>query len=156
MEHLPEFVTNHLFLFALLVSILVLLLWNLFGAAVSGVTLINPQETIRLVNREDAVVLDIRSADDFGKGHILGAQHMSADRMGEQQADWAKYKGQNVVLCCNTGNEVLRVGRTLKMQGFEKIYCLKGGIQSWKTANLPLSRDENNRGIQDTNKTTHG
>ena len=141
MEHFPEFVANHLFLFALLVSVLVLLLWNLFGTALSGVVPINPRETVRMLNHEDAVLVDIRKPGDFSKGHILGAGNVPADRIGEQQAEMAKYKGQSVILCCDNGHDSIRAGRILKMQGFEKIYCIKGGLHAWRTANLPLARD---------------
>jgi len=140
MEHFPEFVANHLFLFALLVSILILLLWNLFGAALSGVDLLGPREIVRMLN-DGAVMLDIRTESDFSKGHILGARNIPADKIGEQLTKLEKFREEPLVLCCNTGNESVRTGRTLKLQGFKKIYCLRGGVQSWRTANLPLTRD---------------
>ena len=145
MEHFPEFVANHLFLFALLVSILILLFWNIFGTALSGVILITPRETVHMLNHEHAVLVDIRKADAFSNGHILGAGNFPADRIGEEQSDMAKYKGQNVILCCNTGNESIRTGRMLKMRGFDKIFCIKGGLQAWQSANLPLARDKNSK-----------
>lgn len=140
MEHFPEFVANHLFLFALLVSILILLLWNLFGAALSGVDLLGPREIVRMLN-DGAVMVDIRTAPEYSKGHILGARNIPADNIGEQLTELAKYREQPLVLCCNSGNESVRAGRTLKMQGFKKIYCLQGGLQAWHTANLPLTRE---------------
>ena len=140
MEHFPEFVGNHLFLFVLLVSIVILLLWNLFGAALSGVDLLGPRETVRMMN-DGAVMVDIRAAPDFSNGHILGARNIPAVNIGERLTELEKYRDQPLVLCCNTGNESVRTGRTLKMQGFKKIYCLQGGLQAWRTANLPLSRD---------------
>ena len=149
MEHFPEFVANHLYLFALLASVLILLLWNLFGTALSGVISITPQEAVRMVNHEGAVMLDVRNGGDFSNGHILGARNIPADRIGEQLAEMAKYKTQALILCCNTGNESIRVGRTLKLQGFEKIYGIKGGLQAWRTANLPLARDTNSENNPD-------
>ena len=148
MEHFPEFVANHLFLFVLLVSVLILLFWNLFGAALSGVVLIGPHETVRMLN-DNAVMVDIRSAADFGKGHILGARNIPANSIGEQLEELAKYREQSMILCCNTGSESVRAGRTLKMQGFKKIYCMQGGVQAWRTANLPLTRDTNSKNNQD-------
>lgn len=141
MEHFPEFFANHLFLFVLLISVLMLLFWNLFGTALSGISMINPGEAVRMINHGDAVILDIRSSEDFNSGHILGAGNLPADRIGEQKDEVAKYKKQAVILCCNTGNDSIRIGRTLKMRGFEKIYCIKGGLQAWRSANLPLARD---------------
>ena len=148
MEHFPEFVANHLVLFALLVSILMLLLWNLFGAALSGVVLLSPHETVRLLN-DHAVMVDVRSVADFGNGHILGARNIPANTMGEYLAELEKYREQSMIFCCNTGNESVRAGRTLKMQGYKKIYCVQGGLQAWRTANLPLTRDTNSKINQD-------
>ena len=145
MEHFPEFVANHLLLFVLLVSVLILLFWNLFGTAMSGIIQINPRETVRMLNHEDAVLVDIRKPGDFGKGHILGAVNIPVDRIGEQQTEMAKYKGQSVIICCENGNDSIRAGRVLKMPGFEKIFCIKGGLQAWRAANLPLARDANSR-----------
>ncbi|MGH8120745.1 MAG: rhodanese-like domain-containing protein, partial [Gammaproteobacteria bacterium] len=72
---------------------------------------------------------------------ILGAANIPADRIGEQQTEMAKYKGQPVIICCENGNDSIRAGRMLKMQGFEKIFCIKGGLQAWRSANLPLARN---------------
>jgi rhodanese-related sulfurtransferase len=153
MEHFPEFVANHLLLFVLLASILMLLFWNLFGAALSGVVLISPHETVRILNN-NAVMVDIRTAPDFGTGHILGARNIPANNIGEQLEELAKYREQSMILCCNTGNESVRAGRTLKMQGFKKIFCMQGGLQAWRTANLPLTRDTNSKNNQDKEGTT--
>lgn len=142
MEHFPEFIAHHLLLFVLLASILILLLWNLFGAVLSGVALLSPREIVRMLN-DGAALVDIRTAADFSKGHILGARNIPADSIEEQLTELAKYREQALILCCNTGNESVRVGRTLKMQGYKKIYCLQGGLQAWRTANLPLTRDAN-------------
>jgi rhodanese-related sulfurtransferase len=153
MEHFPEFVANHLLLFVLLVSILILLLWNLFGAVLSGVVLLSPREIVRMLN-DDAVIVDIRTAADFSKGHVLGARNIPADSIEEQLTELAKYREQSLVLCCNTGNESVRAGRTLKMQGFKKIYCLQGGLQAWRTANLPLTRGTSAKNNPDEEGTT--
>ena len=149
MEHLPEFIANHLFLFALLVSVLILLFWNLFGTALSGVILVNPREVIRMMNHDGAVMVDIRNAGDFSNGHILGASNIPADRIGEQQSEMTKYKGQTLIICSNTENESVRAGRILKMQGFEKIFSIKGGLQAWRSVNLPLARDTNSKNNPD-------
>lgn len=154
MEHFPEFVANHLFLFVLLVSILILLFWNLFGAALSGVVLISPHETVRILN-DNAVMVDIRTAADFSTGHILGSRNIPADSIGVQLEELAKYREQSMILCCNTGNVSVRAGRTLKMQGFKKIYCLRGGLQAWRTANLPLTRDTNSKNNQNKEGTAN-
>jgi len=142
MEHFPEFVANHLFLFTLLVALLALLAWNLFGHAVTGVTLVIPMETTSLINHENAVVIDVRSEADFRTGHILNALNFPAADMMQRLDDLKKYSKRTIILYCNNGSDSARLCRMLRQQGFDKVNCLKGGLYAWRNANLPLARVE--------------
>jgi rhodanese-related sulfurtransferase len=140
MERFPEFVANHLFLFSLLLSILMLLVWNFYGDMLSGVKLLLPDDVTRLINREDAQVIDIRSQKEFESGHIIDAIHINAAELGNQLEKLKKYKDKGVIFCCASGTVSIKEARKLMNEGFEKVYCLKGGILSWQNANLPLTK----------------
>ena len=140
MEKLPEFIANHLFLVSLFVAITSLLLWNIFSGAI-GVTQIAPTEVTRLINHENADVLDLRSSEEFERGHIINSVNLVASGLEESEKELGKYKGNTVVLCCGQGQESIRIARILRMKGFEKLYCLKGGITAWQSANLPLTKN---------------
>ena len=139
MEKLPEFIANHLFLVSLFVAISSLLFWNIFFSAM-GASQMVPAEVTRLINHEDAELLDIRSAKDFEKGHIINAVNMDMATLGDREKELDKYKDKTVVICCAQGQESIRVARNLKTKGFEKLYSLKGGISAWQNANLPLTK----------------
>ena len=139
MEKLPEFIANHLFLVSLFVAISSLLFWNIFFSAM-GASQIVPAEVTRLINHEDAELLDIRSAKDFEKGHIINAVNIDMATLADREKELDKYKDKTVVICCGQGQESIRVARSLKMKGFEKLYSLKGGISAWQNANLPLTK----------------
>jgi len=141
MERLPEFIGNHLFLVSLFVSLLILLLWNLFGGALSGVKQIIPAELTRLVNREDAVLIDLRPASEFTANHILGALNIPEAELGARKADLDKHKKDALVFYCSSGMISTKVARSMPAQGFEQVYCLKGGLPSWQNANLPLTKE---------------
>lgn len=142
MEHLPEFIANHLLLFSLLIGISSLLLWNIYGSAASGIREIGAAEVTRMINHEKAVVLDVRNEEEFAEGHILNAMNIPADKLDEQIKVLNKHKDKPLILTCKQGMESLRVARMIKQNGFEKIYSLKGGLQSWRDAKLPLMRDK--------------
>lgn len=142
MEHLPEFIANHLFLFSLLIGILSLLLWNLFGTAVSGIREIGPAEVTRLINHEKAVVLDIRDEEEFGQGHILNAMNIPAVNLVDEDKNLTRHKDKPLILTCKQGADSIRAARLIKQKGFEKIYSLKGGVQAWRDAKLPLVRNQ--------------
>ena len=140
MERLPEFVGNHLFLFSLLVSILMLLIWNLYGDMLSGAKLLLPEEVTRLINREDAKVVDLRAQKEFEKGHIIDAINISADQLSGQLDKLKKHKDNGIIFCCGTGAVSTKEARKLMNEGYEKVFSLKGGILSWQSANLPLTK----------------
>jgi rhodanese-related sulfurtransferase len=140
MERIPEFIANHLFLFSLLVSILMLLVWNFYGDILSGVKVISPDNVTRLINREDAQVVDIRTDKEFADGHIIDAIHIHVDQLATQLDKLKKYKEKGVIFCCTGGSVSVKEARKLMNEGFEKVYCLKGGILSWQQANLPLTK----------------
>ncbi len=140
MERFPEFVANHLFLFTLLLSILMLLLWNFYGDVLSGVKLLIPDDVTRLINREDAQVFDIRSQKEFESGHIIDAINIGVDEIASKLEKLKKYKDKGIIFCCATGAVSTKEARKLMNEGFEKVYCLKGGIMSWQNASLPLTK----------------
>ncbi len=140
MERFPEFVANHLFLFTLLLSILMLLVWNFYGDVLSGVKLLLPDDVTRLINREDAQVIDIRSRKEFENGHIIDAINIGVDEIAGQLEKLKKYKDKGIIFCCATGAVSTKEARKLMNEGVEKVYCLKGGIMSWQNASLPLTK----------------
>jgi rhodanese-related sulfurtransferase len=140
MDRLLEFTANHPFLIALLVAILALLAWNLFGAALVGVRQVVPAEAVRLINHENAMVLDVRGEGEFAQGHILNARNIPARQFAERLAEIEKHRAQVMIACCATGAESLRICRQLQGHGFEKVYCLKGGLAAWQNAGLPVTR----------------
>ena len=140
MERLPEFVANHLFLFSLLVAILMLLIWNFYCDMLSGIKMLIPDEVTRLINREDARVVDIRPRKEFENGHIIDAVNISVDQLGDQIDKLKRYKDNGIIFCCASGSVSPKEARKLMNEGFEKVYCLKGGILSWQNANLPLTK----------------
>ncbi|OGT32337.1 MAG: hypothetical protein A2W28_05650 [Gammaproteobacteria bacterium RBG_16_51_14] len=141
MERFPEFVLNHILLFSLLAMILGLLIWNLYGNVLSGIKQITPAEAIRLINHEQAVVMDARSSSDFNNGHILNAIHVPAAGLSERGNKLEKFRKQAVIMVCTNGTESAKASRVLMQDGFESIYCLKGGVLAWRNSNLPLTRE---------------
>ncbi len=140
MERLPEFIANHLFLFSLLLAILILLIWNLYGDMLSGIKMILPDEVTRLINRENAKVVDLRGQKEFANGHIIDALNISSDQLEKSLDKLAKFKENGIIFCCATGATSTKKARTLMHAGYQKVYALKGGIGSWQNANLPLTK----------------
>ena len=60
-----EFISNHSLLFIALLFVIILLLQSFFSDITRKYKLISPSEAINLINREDAVVIDTRTKDEF-------------------------------------------------------------------------------------------
>ena len=140
MERLPEFIANHLGLVSLFIAILALLLWHIFGSSLSGLSKIGPAEVTRLLNQEKALLLDLRTITDFSSGHILNARNIPAEELEGRQKELQKHKKSPIILCCSRDADGIKAGRILKYAGYEKLYLLKGGLEAWRTANLPVTR----------------
>ncbi len=141
MEHLTEFVTNNLLLFAALLGVLVMLIKAELEHQVNKGLLISPSMAIRVMNNnDDALIIDIRAVAEYKNGHIKGAKNLPLNGFASGIDGYSKFKDKPVLIYCNSGNTTTRAIKLLKKSGFEKINNLEGGIAAWKEANMPLSK----------------
>ena len=137
MDTYLEFATNHPLLVTALLFSFFLLVFTELRRKAQGITNIEPQEAVRLINA-DAVVLDLRSSEAFAKGHIVNAKNVPADELAANEDKYKKYKSRPILAVCETGITSSRAVDTLRKSGLERVYGLKGGIAAWTQANLPL------------------
>ena len=103
-----------------------------------GYKALAPARLTQLINREDALVVDLSPAADFEKGHIAGSRNVLPSSFGPEHKLLAGAKSQPVVLVCRTGQTAGAAAKRLKKAGFEKVYVLDGGVAAWQQADLPL------------------
>ncbi|HHO60029.1 MAG TPA: rhodanese-like domain-containing protein [Thiotrichales bacterium] len=141
MDQITEFVSNNLFLFVALFAVLVMLIKAEYEHQTSKAVQLSPSQATRLMNNhEDALVLDIRSKDEYAKGHIRQARNIPLAELKEQLDKLADYRDKPVIIYCNSGNTSSKAGRLLQSAGFTTIHNLAGGVAGWKEANLPLTK----------------
>ena len=139
-DRLPEFLANHPTLAMAFFVILGFLVWSLFQTASRGVRKLSPVDATRLINDEDAVVLDVRTDGEYRQGHILNAMNIPEKMLPAELEKLSKYRSRPIITTCRTGQTSASAGNTLRKNGFEKVYSLHGGILAWEGANLPLSK----------------
>lgn len=142
MEQFIHFVINHWALWIAMIVLLLLLLRVETGANIGGLQLLTPQVATQKVNRENAVILDVREETAFANGHILGAINIPLKQLSEQIKKLKKYKDKPVIVCLASGQSFGKAGQALKAEGFSQLFALKGGIDAWQQANLPLMKAE--------------
>ncbi|MCC5813055.1 MAG: rhodanese-like domain-containing protein [Ectothiorhodospiraceae bacterium] len=138
MERLPEFIANNWYLFVALVAVLVWMFASEFSRVVSGVKPVDASQATRLYNKEDALFLDVRAENDFGKGHIPGAINITPGNLDKKNKRLERNKQKPVIVYCQNGMSSGKAGKQLRNLGFEQVYQLKGGIASWEAASLPI------------------
>ncbi len=138
-ERLFEFAGNHPELFLALGVILGFLIWTEVRARFQGWHAIGPVEATQLINHKDAVVLDIRENREFHGGSILHSVHVPLSELKDKLERLEKYKDRPVVVSCRSGSRSGVACATLKKNGFDEVYNLKGGILAWQNASLPLT-----------------
>ncbi len=136
---LPEFISNHLFLVGAFLVVLALLVKSEFEHQTIRKLLVDPIQATRLMNNEDAIVIDVRSEAEYKKAHIKNAKHAPASEAVEKVAKLAKSKDDAIIVYCNVGNTSARVCRALTREGYTRVRNLKGGLAAWEESKLPVS-----------------
>ncbi len=135
-----EFFQNHPQLILGFLALTGGLIWTLLAGRSPGVVRANPNDVTRLINSEDAVVLDVRADAEYRNGHIINAINVPRAQLETQIDSLDKYKSRPIITVCRNGQDSARVGVALKKKGFDQVHTLTGGLQTWETANLPLAK----------------
>jgi rhodanese-related sulfurtransferase len=135
MDQYLEFAGNHALLVSALVFSLFVLIFTELKRKAGGLSSVEPQEAVRLINA-DAVVIDVRSAEAFARGHIVNARNIPMDELSANLEKIRKHK--SIVTVCDTGITSNQAVSTLRKSGMDNVYGLRGGINNWTQANLPL------------------
>jgi rhodanese-related sulfurtransferase len=130
----------NLVLFGLAVTSGGMLLFPLFTRGMRPGAEVGPSEAVMLINRKDAVVLDVREESEFAGGHINNARHLPEKQLAERMKELEKFKSKPVIVSCASGRRATAVADSLRKQGFADVVALRGGISAWLQAGMPLEK----------------
>lgn len=102
---------------------------------------INVNQAVMLINRQDAVVVDVRSSGDFASGHLPNARNIELAELEKRFAELGKNRKRPVIVVCQSGMRGASAGDRLRKSGFEEVFNLDGGIGAWSAAGQPLVRE---------------
>jgi rhodanese-related sulfurtransferase len=138
---LPEliaFASRHPLLSLGLAGITVALVYNEIAGRLSGIRRLAPPQLTALINRDGALVVDVRPVAEFEKGHIAGSKNVQMSQFDPENKQLAPAKALPVVLVCKVGQTADAAAKRLRKAGFTNVNLLEGGIQAWQAADLPL------------------
>lgn len=135
MEQFFSFLGDH----PILVGTFLLLLFLFFRneRTRAGAT-VGTQELVRLVNKENAVVLDVRERNEFMEGHIVDALNIPYASLESRLDEISQHKETPIVVACKMGQHSGAAGTLLQKNGFTNVTRLTGGYAEWRAQNLPV------------------
>lgn len=122
----------------ILVSILAVLVSALIAVEKKrGGLRLSAHEATRMVNSDQAVIVDLRDAKEFSAGHIVDAINIPFAKLKDRAVELDSHKEKTVILADKMGQQTGAGVKTLSDLGFE---CarLQGGMMEWQSQNLPV------------------
>lgn len=135
-----KFVMDNWLLIALMAVSGAMLVWPYIQNRLSPVKDVGNAEATRLVNRSNAVLLDVREPNEFEGGHLPDAVHIPLSQLDARAGELAKLTSRPVVAYCATGRRSRAAASALARAGFKDVYSLHGGIFGWKKDGLPVEK----------------
>jgi rhodanese-related sulfurtransferase len=135
---LLEFVAANQLMVRVVAGLTVAIIYNEVTRLFSGIKPVNPAGLTALINRQDALLVDVSPTADFEKGHIAGAKNVQLSQFDADNKVLAKVRELPVVVACRTGAASSGAAKKLVKAGFKQVYWLDGGVAAWQQASLPL------------------
>ena len=140
LPELIEFLGRHPILSLALAGITLALVFTEVARLFRGYKAVQPAGLTALVNRDNALVVDLRPIGDFEKGHIPGSKNVQMSQFDPEAKQLAAARALPVVLVCKAGQTSGDAAKRLHKAGFERVYVLDGGIGAWQQDGLPLAK----------------
>mgnify|MGYP003382732069 CR=1 FL=1 len=140
MSDFIEFSTQNWLLFLALFAISGMLIGGEVLRKIRGVSSLSAAEALRLINDQEALILDIRDGGEYKEGHIPQARHIPLGTLRDRLNELTKAKDKPIVVYCRNGATSQTACAQLKKNGIANVYSLSGGLSAWQAAHLPVSR----------------
>jgi rhodanese-related sulfurtransferase len=135
-----EFIIDNIALVALFFASGAMLFWPEIQRLAGGGDQLGTLDATRLMNQGTTLVLDIREGDDYASGHLPRARHIPLSQLSNRVDEIGKFKEKSVLVTCRTGNKAGAATRLLRQAGFKNVFELRGGVNAWQQASLPVEK----------------
>jgi rhodanese-related sulfurtransferase len=128
------FISEQYLLVAAFLILLYVFFWN---EKRRGGRTLSAHEVTRLMNKDEAVVLDIRESADYNRGHIVDALHIPFNKIDDRWEELLPHKDKIIVIADKMGQHAGSVGNNLRKKDFQ-VGRLQGGMMEWQNQSLPV------------------
>ena len=135
-----KFVLNNIWLVLAAAVSGAILIWPLINRRLSGAAEVGALEAVQLLNRKDAILIDVREPAEFNAGHAPNARNIPLAQLDKRIGELEKFKNRPAIVVCQTGGKSHAATALLKKAGFAEVVVLAGGIGAWQQANMPVEK----------------
>ena len=113
------------------------LMFRLDAQTVQNVNAIKFKE---LIAKEDGILLDVRTAGEYSRGHIQGSTNIDISSPDFVSRINLLQKDKTILVYCLSGSRSDAAASYMSQQGFKKIYTLQQGLMPWNRQGFPLEQ----------------
>lgn len=95
----------------------------------------------KIADNPTAVVLDVRTPEEFSGGHLPNAKNIDWSGKDFDKIVAPLDKTKPVLVYCHSGRRSAAAASQMRSQGFTTVFELIGGIEAWQNEKLPISND---------------
>lgn len=117
-----------------------MLVWPFVRGRFSSVREVGAFEATTLVNRRNAVLLDVRETQEYDATRIPNAVHLPGSQLASRGQELKKLTARPVIAYCERGLRSRGAAGALSKAGFAEVYTLRGGLRAWIDAGLPTEK----------------
>lgn len=132
-----EFILENILLIGLALGSGLMLVWPMLNRSSAAANL-GPSDAVLLINRSNALVLDVRDEAEYAAGHITDARNIPLAALDARIGELNKFNDKPILVNCQAGVRSGKAVAILQKQGFTKVYNLQGGLNAWQQAKLPV------------------
>ena len=110
---------------------LLFLVFVALGCQQKGIQSIDANR-LKDLQSEGVVVVDVRTASEYHRGHIPGVKHIDYQDQNFLKLASQLSKEEPLVLYCARGGRSSSAAKLLVKQGFQIVYDYSGGFADWK------------------------
>ena len=94
----------------------------------------------KIAATENAVVLDVRTPEEFEVSHLKSAINIDVLDASFEDNMAKLDKGKVYFVYCKAGKRSTNAVGKMKEMGFKQMYNLEGGMTAWEEENLPIDK----------------
>ena len=133
---MTAFIYNNIVLFSAFIILGLLIINHEIKSHFSPTKNINCDDLINTMNNSKALLIDMRNAEEFKAGHIVGAKNYSLDDLANLDVSVAD---DAIITYANDEKAAIQAADLILKQGAKEVFYLEGGLSSWTDNNMPLS-----------------